>query len=98
MAVDTRNKRASAISIGLPWRGLLPEPDGTIDQADRQQVALVYVGILAGEPVVIVPEPPAVIHTGAAGFGVVPDFERERRDRLKKRDLDAVVAIMLMLR
>ena len=35
MAVDTRNKRISIIGLGLPWRGLLPLPDGTISEADR---------------------------------------------------------------
>jgi len=45
--LDTREKRASAINVGLPWRGLLPLPDGTIGQADRQQLATLYAGILA---------------------------------------------------
>lgn len=59
MAVDTRNKRASAIACRrLPWmRRFLPLADGTIDQGDRQHVAFVYRGILAGEPVAV-PDPP----------------------------------------
>lgn len=52
MAVDTRNKRDSVIAIGLPWRMRLPAPDGTLDQADRQHICLLYSGILAGAPVV----------------------------------------------
>ena len=52
MALDTRDKRASAIHVGMPWRGLLPLPDGAaLDQGDRQQVAFMYRGILAGAPV-----------------------------------------------
>jgi hypothetical protein len=47
MPVDTREKRAGAVYVGLPWRGQLPLPDGAIAQADRQQVAYMYPGILA---------------------------------------------------
>jgi len=59
MAVDTRNKRAGAILVGIPWRGMLPLPDGAIDQADRQQTAFFYPGILAGAPVILPPAGPA---------------------------------------
>lgn len=48
MAIDTAAKRHSAINWGLPWR-TMPLPDGTIDQGDRQHVALMYSGILASE-------------------------------------------------
>jgi hypothetical protein len=48
MAVDSAQKRASALNIMCPWRSILPLPD-TIDQADRQQVTFMYSGILAGE-------------------------------------------------
>ena len=48
MAIDSRNKRSSAINVGSPWRGMLPAPDGTLNQADRQHVGLHYSGILAG--------------------------------------------------
>ena len=47
--LDTREKRASGVHVGVPWRGVLPLPDGTVSQADRQQVATFYAGILAGE-------------------------------------------------
>lgn len=47
MALDTRNKRSSAIGVSLPWRNMLPDPDGTTTQADRQAVAYLYAGILA---------------------------------------------------
>lgn len=39
MAIDTENKRRSVAHI-------LPVPDSDIDQADRQQVAWIYSGIL----------------------------------------------------
>ncbi len=48
MAVDTAAKRASAINVASPWRMVLPPPDGTISAGDRQAVALLYSGILAG--------------------------------------------------
>lgn len=47
MAIDTRDKRSGALLVYVPWRGLLPLADGAIGQADRQQVALAYPGILA---------------------------------------------------
>lgn len=46
MAIDTENKRRSALG-----RSILPRPDGTIDQADRQHKVWKYAGILAGAPV-----------------------------------------------
>lgn len=50
MAIDTVAKRGSAIATRrLPWfRRFAPVPDGSITQADRQQVAFVYGGIAAG--------------------------------------------------
>ena len=50
MALDTANKRGSAISTAREWIVVLPQPDGAISQADRQQIAWVYAGILAGPP------------------------------------------------
>lgn len=52
MAIDTRDKRASAIGGSLPWRSVYPLADGTIGQADRQIVSFLYSGILADAPVV----------------------------------------------
>lgn len=71
MAVDTRNKRSSAINIASPWRSMLPLPDGTIDQADRQHAALHYSGILAGLvfPAVALNITPATGVAGAADTG-----------------------------
>lgn len=39
---DTRNKRASSIGMDLAWLRLYPNPDGTIDAEDRQQIAYKY--------------------------------------------------------
>lgn len=49
MAVDTRNKRSSAIGVSLPWRGMLPDPDGSVDTEDRPHVVWLYSGIEAVE-------------------------------------------------
>jgi hypothetical protein len=49
VALDTVSKRFSAIHLGSPWRGLLPIPDATIDQGDRQQLMFLCSAILAGE-------------------------------------------------
>lgn len=51
--MNTANNRASAISAGRPWTPLLPAPDTALEQADRQQAAWAYAGILASEPVVL---------------------------------------------
>lgn len=50
MAIDTRDKRASAINISLPWRGLWPLPDGSLNTGDRQQSNNMYRGITADSP------------------------------------------------
>ncbi len=51
MAIDTRDKRASAGS--LLWLATLPDPDGTIDAGDRLQVAGLYRGIAASAVVYV---------------------------------------------
>ncbi len=52
MAIDSRDKRAAAISAGIPFIVITPLADGTIDAADRQMMANVYPGIAAGLPIV----------------------------------------------
>ncbi len=43
MAIDNRDKRASALRFMLPWMlPLLPLADDDIDEGDRAQVAGVY--------------------------------------------------------
>ena len=46
MAVDTRDKRMSIMSIGLPWRGVFPLADGSIGAGDRQIFLYLYSGII----------------------------------------------------
>jgi hypothetical protein len=48
VALDTANKRASAIDVTIPWRGMLPFPDGTLDLGDKYQVGLMYRGFVTG--------------------------------------------------
>lgn len=45
MAIDSANKRSSAINPMLPFRGMLPIPDGAIDSADRAHADFTYGGI-----------------------------------------------------
>ena len=58
MPADTPTKRYSAANVGCPWRSVLPLPDGTIDQGDRQVVGFMYSGILAGSEVPILQRSP----------------------------------------
>lgn len=53
MALDTANKRSSAINVSSPWRARLPFPDGTVAQLDRQHVNFMYAGISSGAPAVV---------------------------------------------
>ncbi len=36
------NERISAVHVGLPWRGLFPIPDGTLNGNDRAHVATFF--------------------------------------------------------
>jgi hypothetical protein len=93
MALDTVLKRASAVHIACPWRGLLPLPDGSVDQPDLQAVPFMYSGITAGEPVIPEPEPePEIVlspsvRTGGGGGGdgghhwIFNEAERRKRQR-----------------
>lgn len=47
MALDTRNRRASAVAFALPFGRVFPAPDGTIATADRKHIAGSYPGIAA---------------------------------------------------
>lgn len=50
--MNTRSKRASAIRMMRPFMLALPEPDSTVDAADREHTAFGYAGILSGAFVV----------------------------------------------
>lgn len=59
MAADTKEKRLSMVAYGDGGiLHVLPEPDATIDQGDRQHLLGLYSGVLAGAPVVPPPVPP----------------------------------------
>jgi len=84
--MDTAAKRASAVNVGSPWRGILPFPDGVIDQGDRQTVAFMYSGILAGVQ--------AVVGGRYQDPGIWPpqsEFERQWRQK-RKEEIAAVEA------
>ena len=50
MAIDTRNKRASAAGVALPFLTQYPLPDGTISGDDFQHSGFAYRGIAADAP------------------------------------------------
>lgn len=85
MALDTANKRSSAIHGSLPWRGRLPFPDGTIDSTDRLHAGGVYAGIAATSA----GKRASAIHVAIPWRGLlpIPDGSISQRDR-------AVVAYM----
>lgn len=59
MAIDTRNRRASAVGVMLPFMGCLPLADGTIDADDRRQLAACYAGLSTPPPseITVYPDP-----------------------------------------
>lgn len=58
MAIDTRNKRASILGVGLAAALALPAPDGAVVEADRQHVGFAYAAATGGA-VVVEPTPHA---------------------------------------
>ena len=50
MAIDSQAKRQGAVNPLCPWRSIVPLPDGTVGQPDRQTLALLYPGIAAAAP------------------------------------------------
>lgn len=48
--LDTASKRGSSLGMAMPPRLQLPVPSGTPSQANRQEVAFSYAGILAAAP------------------------------------------------
>lgn len=53
MAIDTAQKRYSAMNIMCPWRHVAVLPSGTVGAAARQTIRWLYAGILATTGVVI---------------------------------------------
>lgn len=67
MAIDTREKRASAAALLLPWMVMFPLPDGTIGATDRIQIVGLYSGFEAEAPTPpIVVDPDAPLDTSPA--------------------------------
>lgn len=48
MAINSRNERACCLAVALPAGRVYPNPDTTIDGADRQQLAFSWRAISAG--------------------------------------------------
>jgi len=75
MAIDTAAKRGSALGWGQVSNLTVPRPDGTIAQADRQTLALMYGGIAAGAlalPVIPTYDPNTRVRPGYALFTFPP--------------------------
>src|SRR3990167_8146108 len=95
LALDTALRRASALHGSLPWRGILPLPDGAVGQPDRQVIAFYYSGIAAG-----LAEPPAELADNPLNFGLAappsmpgspgPDFAMSPRDLQVDKDFHAL--------
>lgn len=55
MAIDSKQKRMSAINISAPWRGAMVDATEVgFTQGNRQAAAYMYSGILAGGAVAII--------------------------------------------
>lgn len=52
---DTRRKRGTALNVGAPAPIVLPDADGSIDEADRAQLVHAY---LVDGSTVLIPAPP----------------------------------------
>lgn len=46
---STRNERASAIHLSMPFRGMFPAPEGSRTAPDRVQAAFLYRGVWDSE-------------------------------------------------
>ena len=58
--LDSTSKRRSSVQVLLPFASAPPDPDGDLDQGDRQHAAMSYSGVLAGAAVT----PPPVVVSG----------------------------------
>lgn len=73
MAVDTAQKRMSALHVGCPWRGpLVDATESGTTQGNRQAAAYLYSGIAAGGA----PTPPTPLGPAVT----VPSMSRIRRE------------------
>lgn len=53
MAIDTKNKRLSVLEWDEYWGGGLPDPDDSVDQADRQHFLYSPTTILFAAPAAV---------------------------------------------
>lgn len=49
MTSASRNQRASAINVSLPFRSIWPVRSGTFEKQDRAQIIFLYRGVFDGE-------------------------------------------------
>ena len=77
MAINTRDRRASAGACGLVMLVALPIPDGTIGAADRAHSAGFYAGIALDAPVSLVAVPDSTIQPPAQVRSLAPKVQRE---------------------
>lgn len=74
MAVDTQEKRASAISAGKPWQHKGIFPDGSIDEPERAFACHAYTGIDIDEGGSIVYPPTVSAQEVAFARGLTGDY------------------------
>lgn len=79
MALDNRNRRVSIINVGLPFRGMLPLPDGTLAAEERYLLAGYYAGLISSPPVQLdqLPNIAAGSNTGTYQYDLAPYFSGE---------------------
>lgn len=65
MPIDTRNERAGALNVALPFGRVFDNPDNAFNQADRQQSTYAFPGILAASSA---PGQPITKRTGGIQF------------------------------
>ncbi len=46
--IDSRNKRASILGLGMSFMDILPTPTGLISESSRQQLDYSYVSVVSG--------------------------------------------------
>lgn len=51
MAIDTRDRRSSAMNHKCPWRRHRPLADGTIGAADRKHLAKLYAALVTEQDI-----------------------------------------------
>jgi hypothetical protein len=67
LAIDTAEKRASCIGIGMPFRITLPVSSGSIDVGPRQHLSGLYAGVGAAVEVVYVAPGTALLYRDGPG-------------------------------